>query len=800
MNEEALLLSEEDIEDIRRVRDKGPEFWIETILRNPESPAENYKLFYPQKQFFKKNDRKFNYMCIGGKAKIVAGPSLRPIAMEEAPIQGITVTFDFTNNRALWTPYEKVYKGTKPCLKLLLTSGRTITLTVDHLVFSRRHGWVEVGQLQEGDSLLTPKDLPSLENKISNNIEQLFQEYILTNSIPDQVFVSGKAGITEFITKLWAEYGRIIENPHLMRIATPNKKAAEDILFLLNTLGITGSVHPKDSLVIYDPVDITLMMQLLGFNWPTIEVKPGRCWDSIVEIKHTVEQDVYDLIIDTEDHSFWCEGVIVHNCLHRRAGKTYLFAALALYYASMFTNLVVAYYTGSGTQVAQFFDYVDQFIKASPVVNHFLAPKGHLNEPSHKCRMFIGGGRLEGFVVNEGKRGTTADIVFVDEAQGLKDDDWRVVKPIMQGDQTRKHRMRNFISGTVTDAQSEFVQQVFDPKPDVEKSITFVPIDKNLDYTVEEVDAIRRSETPYIFNTEWLLIPTSSSNSVFPIDWLAQCSSPYEYGHHNIDLNKIRVLGIDWDKYQAGSHLLVAQYDTATRKVEVIHTEIVPQTKFTNTQAASRSLDLYLDFQCHFIYCDKGYGETQWELILTAAEERHSLDLDTRCVMVNLGSKFDVPEFQDFTGSAKNNKLMKPFLVTKLRERIQNGLLSYSNLKDDPSDQLDGYRYSVLHRQLSKYTYKIAENDRVKFTNEDEHFVDTLCFIEWCLYQNFENPFAAKDSGEIIKKEYDLNLYSNVEPDQSTDVLSLSLQNFLLDRGNLSNSFNPSTVNWSRLW
>lgn len=87
MNEEALLLSEEDIEDIRRVRDKGPEFWIETILRNPESPAENYKLFYPQKQFFKKNDRKFNYMCIGGKQKLLLDPLFVPLQWKKRPFK-----------------------------------------------------------------------------------------------------------------------------------------------------------------------------------------------------------------------------------------------------------------------------------------------------------------------------------------------------------------------------------------------------------------------------------------------------------------------------------------------------------------------------------------------------------------------------------------------------------------------------------------------------------------------------------------------------------------------------------------
>jgi hypothetical protein len=157
----------------------------------------------------------------------------------------------------------------------------------------------------------------------------------------------------------------------------------------------------------------------------------------------------------------------------------------------------------------------------------------------------------------------------------LSREKWATIDPIMAGDETREGHVQSFIAGTVVAEENLFQDRVFSPRQDLPKStaVFFVPVDKNPRYA-HRVEDLRRSTDPYIFNTEWMLIPMSQSDAVFDVDDVDRASIvDYEYGPHLIDRNKVRILGIDWDKVTAATNLVVAQWNPATDVVEIIENE-----------------------------------------------------------------------------------------------------------------------------------------------------------------------------------------------------------------------------------
>lgn len=72
--------------------------------------------------------------------------------------------------------------------------------------------------------------------------------------------------------------------------------------------------------------------------------------------------------------------------------------------------------------------------------------------------------------------------------------------------------------------------------------------------------------------------------------------------------NKYRTMGVDWDKYQASSSIIIEDYDIKMGKFRVIRRIEVPKSEYSYDAAVNMIVELNNIYNPSFIYVDRGAG------------------------------------------------------------------------------------------------------------------------------------------------------------------------------------------------
>lgn len=92
------------------------------------------------------------------------------------------------------------------------------------------------------------------------------------------------------------------------------------------------------------------------------------------------------------------------------------------------------------------------------------------------------------------------------------------------------------------------------------------------------------------------------------------------------------VVGVDWDKFGAGTNIVVCSYDVRVPgpdsdenagKIKVVSRYEIPRSMTTLTDGVEAILDINAQFHPDAIFVDRGYGETQIEMLQRAENEDH---------------------------------------------------------------------------------------------------------------------------------------------------------------------------------
>lgn len=212
-------------------------------------------------------------------------------------------------------------------------------------------------------------------------------------------------------------------------------------------------------------------------------------------------------------------------CVHRRAGKSYSMTLLALYYALTLEKKQILVFAPSQPQILEFFRVLDEWIDNNDYILAMIDKAKPNRDSPYPQRSFLTGSTIVGHITGlkegtqQGKRGLTADMVFLDEAQEFSVNDWRVVQAIIGGDFTRLGTVRTFIAGTVRAPEGHFydkVKQIIPLEPN--EMLVHMPITENEDYTQEQVRLLRASTTEEVWRTEYLLEVGEGTNTVFRVE------------------------------------------------------------------------------------------------------------------------------------------------------------------------------------------------------------------------------------------------------------------------------------------
>lgn len=176
--------------------------------------------------------------------------------------------------------------------------------------------------------------------------------------------------------------------------------------------------------------------------------------------------------------------------------------------------------------------------------------------------------------------------------------------------------------------------------------------------------------------------------------------------------NIFRTMGVDWDKYQASSSILIMDYDIVTKKFKVFKRFELPRSEYSYDNAINTIIALNEIYDPSWIYCDRGSGEYQIERLHIYGDENPSSGLKAKVKGWSFSNKLDI---MDPISKQIEKKPLKPFMVNQLQILVERNDLMLSPYDD------------VLFKQLVDYEVeKITEAGVPKYTSENEHFVDAL--------------------------------------------------------------------------
>jgi intein/homing endonuclease len=667
--------------------------------------------------------------CLDKNSFIVDADTLRPIRLKDVKDNFNTVTYNLNSNKPENSGASLSIPIYKNCVKFRLESGVSLTPSLDHLVYEKKSGWIPASEIKIGDQILAFSSYEHGVNTVTDEeLEDIANFTISKNHIPDVVFNFDYLTLKNYFKILFVNYGRLDHKQKNITLSIFNKPFAFDLQHLLLRFNIFCRVT-KDGLIrIDDSLDADLFLRdILDLDVAIHEAKNPRRWELVVNITNAGIREVYDIILkDNCNFSFSANNVVVHN--------SFCFSVLALWHAVTREGKAIHVFAPSSTQILEFFKAIDDWIGANPLLKEFVHPVGNSSAPMK--RTFITGSTIHGHILGvngtapDKLRGITADVVFVDEGQGLSDEDWRVIKPIMRGDLTRRKSIRTYVAGTLNKAEGEYYEKIEkNLKKSKNETIIKIPITENEEWDFDMIEEERIAvNSEATWTTEYLLevaeedsavFKKEDIDNVFKYDW--EPSMEQVHPHNPIFLT------VDWDKVQCGTNILISQYDPYLKNLKFIWHEEISKGEWTYTLAVNRIVELFEVFNPTLVIIDQGASEKQWEDLNSIALLRPELGLAQKLTRLAFQSNVVVPD--QLTGEDRKIKV-KPYLVELLRAKTQQSLLMIPKNRED------------IQKQFLDYKVIKTTANTVKFTSKNEHIIDCFLFAMFGIFTLFENPYT----------------------------------------------------------
>lgn len=436
--------------------------------------------------------------------------------------------------------------------------------------------------------------------------------------------------------------------------------------------------------------------------------------------------------------------------VHRRAGKTFSMTVLALFYAIMVESCQILVIAPTGAQVKEIFTSLREFLRVNPWIEDMKREDQQGNQPRIR---FSNGSRITGFTTaarSRGRamslRGQGADIILIDEAAYLHEEDWGTIQPILQGDEHRRFPPRVFVASTPAYTRGTYYELCTSPRQKKHWHRIHVPITQNPSLTQEFIDecsATCLTELDWI--KEYLAEFPEIAEGVFPKLMVDRALRSFKYPtsdelaalaraeferRNRGETVPSRTIGVDWDKFNKdghGSNICVLE-STPDGDMRVVYREEIPQSKFTLMNAVQRVIELNEIYQPVAIYVDRGYGDYQLEELQARGKRFPHTKLMERVVGVQFGETIDVP----MPGGGVEKKRFKQAMIALLRSWFERSKIEISEHDHD------------LIKQLIEYHVVSQTEANLKFSEENDHGIAALGLAAMAMHQKVTNPYAPK--------------------------------------------------------
>jgi replicative DNA helicase len=470
----------------------------------------------------------------------------------------------------------------------------------------------------------------------------------------------------------------------------------------------------------------------------------------------------------------------VYRC-GRRIGKTETMVVEMLFQAFANKNFRVLMAAPYENQIRNMFTRLSELIAESPLVKEAVV--GNTKNP-YKIE-FANGSKILGFTTGDDAssiRGQKADWIYIDEIDFMSEYCFEVVAAVA----IERSDIGITVSSTPLGKRSHFYRMCTDPN--MKYSQHFHPSTHNPNWNAEMEAELRAQLTAEGYVHEVLAEFGTQEKGVFNKTKLDEATKVLDYAYNELDFfqkkkcaeenrepimymynksdkppkNIFRTMGVDWDKYQASSSILILDYDMTLGKFKVFKRYELPRAEYSYDVAVKTIIELNDLYNPSWIYCDKGSGEYQVEALHIYGDQHPRSGLKAKVKPWSFANKLDI---MDPITKEMDKKPLKSFMVNQLQIAFERDRMVLS-----PWD-------NVLLKQLVDYEVeKTTESGIHKYTSENEHFVDALGLAYLAMVLEFKNITGVieevKTSSEvkIVRKSLnpevtaDANSRSNLDP------------------------------------
>lgn len=427
--------------------------------------------------------------------------------------------------------------------------------------------------------------------------------------------------------------------------------------------------------------------------------------------------------------------------VHRRAGKSYTFAILALYHALTTESCEILIVCPQQQQVAELFSKIREFIRANDWIQAYKENDGR--SPQHI--EFKNGSRVLGFTTGArqkskamGLRGQGADIFLIDEAAYLNEEDWEAIKPIMWGDKHRVNPPRVYVASTPSYTRGMYYDLCVKPEFAKYWHRIHVSVADNPEWTERDIEDVKATSNELEWQKEWLAEFPEFGEGVFPKKMVDRARKSFTYDEYKRLADEqrrtegdvpTRTMGVDWDKHNRDGHgpNIVILEAVPNGKYRIVLRQEIPQSEFALSKAVERVIELNELFEPKWIFIDRGYGEYQLEELWKYGKQFKHTGLETKVV----GHTFaDVVEMPTPNGSVLKKKF-KEAGVALIRKWFEDEKLEISILDSKLAEEF--YGYQVIGQ--TEHT--------IKYSTENDHAIAALCLAAMAMLLRVKNPYVS---------------------------------------------------------
>jgi replicative DNA helicase len=569
-------------------------------------------------------------------------------------------------------------------------------------------------------------------------------------SILDFAFKFSREALGIFINRCWAGDGCIYnkDEHHLeflrttLSLASGNREFLERYRLLLKKIGIQCSHIYKEkldseakgiSLRINRIADVERFFSFVGPIYGKIdqsllainETSQRTHWrkhgglttlsrTKIVDIKYLGKLKVFDLEVETR-HNFIANGIIVHNCsskrkvfrLGRQLGKTETLSVSILYNMFVkpgkakdesFTVIVITPYQ---SQIELIFKRLNELISSSSTIANSI--KRSVKAPNYSLELYNGSSIL-GFTAGtksagnaDAVRGQHGDMLVFDESDLLNPSDIDSALAIV----TNHPDATVWMSSTPTGKRERFYTTCHSK---LYKEF-YYPSQVNPLWS-EELDALYKEQlTELGYKHEILAEFGEQEEGVFQNAYIDAAKLDYTYGQLVRKPDWIYGLGVDWNDTKIGTDISIIGFNPTTGTFFLMQREVVSKEGWTQLSACEKISTLNAFWRPAFIYIDKGYGNTQDEVL---RKRGYDALFDPNRGPSHPDAKLkDIVKTYDFGGSIEIRDLItqqpikkaaKPFLVENTVRRFETRTIHFSDKDELLEKQLLNY---IISRKTS---------------------------------------------------------------------------------------------------